>query len=132
MDALGAENKSDVEVAVLNGQDRQALDNFPFIGQPVHSLRVTLPGEPSPTREDVARLQNQLAPRDLNDPFLAVFNKPSTKKSTETHHFCEACTVPLPARGQDWQMHLEGVRHQRQILSLCEQGELGHIPQGKF
>ena len=132
MDALGAENQSEVEVAVLNGQDQQALDNFPFIGQPVHSFRVTPPGEPSPTREDVACLKKQLAPCDPDDPFLAVFNKPSTEKSTETHHFCEACTVTMPARDEDWQMHLEGVSHQCQILSLCEKGELGHIPRGEF
>ena len=133
MDALGSENQSDVEVAGLNGQDQQALENFPWIGQPVHPRRVSVFGEPSPIlRHDVACLQKRLAPRDPNDPFLAVFNKPSTEKSTETQFFCEACTVPMPARDQDWQMHLEGVSHQCQILSLCEKGELGHLPGSEF
>ena len=135
MDALGAENQSDVEVAGLNEQDQQALENFPWIGQPVHPRRVTLPnlGEPSPKlREDVARLRSRWTPRELNSPLFAVYNKPSTEKSTETQFFCEACTVSMPAGDQDWQMHIEGVSHLCQLLSLCGTGELGHIPRGEF
>ena len=134
MDALGAEDQTAVEAAGLTGQDQQALDNFQAYH--IHPLRphyATLPSRSNiRLREDVARLQSRLAPRDLHDPFLAVYNKPSIEKSTETHHFCEACTVPMPARDQDWQMHLEGARHQCQILSLREKGELGHTPQGEF
>ena len=131
--SLGGENQN-VEVAGLNGQDQQALDSFRGIhGRPVRPRHVTLPGRPNTKlREDVARLRNRLAPGDLDDPFLALFNKPSNEKSTETHYFCEACTVPIPARDQDWLMHLEGVSHQCQILSLCEKGKHGCITRGEF
>ena len=130
--SLGGENQN-VEVAGLNGQDQQALDSFRGIhGRPVRPRHVTLPGRPNTKlREDVARLRNRLAPRDLDNPFLALFNKPSNEKSTETRYFCEACTVSMPARDQDWQMHSNGLSHHCQILSLCEKGELGHIPQGE-
>ena len=131
--SLRGGNQIDVEVAGLNEQDQQALDSFREThGRPVRPRHVTLPGRPNTRlREDVARLRNRLAPRDLDDPFLALFNKPSNEKSTETHYFCEACTVSMPAREQDWQMHSNGLSHHCQILSLCGKGELGHIPQGE-
>ena len=128
MDALSPKDQADVEVAALNGQDQPALDLRGFRDQLRH---VTLPRWPNTRlRSDVARLQNRIASRHLNDPFLALFNNPSTDKSIETHHFCEACTVFVPARGQDWQTHSKGV-HLSQILSLCEEGELGHVPRGE-
>ena len=68
-------------------------------------------------------------PRDVTDSLLAAFNKPSTEKS---RYFCEACAVPVLACDLDWQMHLNGAGHQRQILSLREKGELGHRPQGEL
>lgn len=116
--------------------DAGALDSFRGThGQPVHPRHMlhTLPGRPNTRpRQDVARLQYQLSPRDVNDPFLAVFNKPSTERSTRTRYFCEACAVPVLACDLDWQMHLNGAGHQRQILSLRENGELGHRPQGEL
>ena len=70
----------------------------------------------------------QYDPAMLNDPFVALYNEPSRDKSDERKYFCEACTVRMPAREQDWQMHTSGLVHKAQIISLSQTSELGHLP----
>lgn len=89
-----------------------------------------LAGMPNTVRQGVARQQSRLAARLVSDPLVAIYNVPSKDNSTASHYFCEACVAYLPAREQDWQIHLSGIDHQSQILSLCGTGELGHTPLG--
>ena len=101
------------------------------LGQPRYA-HSGLAGRPdTKLGESVARLQSNLASRLGSDPLVAIYNSPSKEKSTDRRFFCEACTIGVPAREQDWQMHSAGLTHQCQILSLCERGELGHMPAGE-
>ncbi len=126
--------ETQVEFVGLNEQDQLALDSFRSIhGQPILPRHPELAGrkQNATFHQDFAHLQKKLGPRLQRDAVLAVYNNPSSERSTEKQHFCEACTVYIPAHEQDWRAHISGVRHQCQLLSLCSEGELGHMPQGK-
>ena len=126
--------ETQVEFSGLNEQDQLALDSFRSIhGRPTVPRRPNLAGRKQTPKflEDFAHLQKRLRPRLQSDAALAIHNHTSSEKRTERQHFCEACTVYLPAHEQDWRAHIKGVSHQCQLLSLCSEGELGHMPQGK-
>ena len=127
--------ETQVEFLGLNEQDQLALDSFRSLhGQPILPRQPKLVGRRQNTKflQDIAHLQQKLEPCLQRDAVLAMYNNPSNEKSTKKQYFCEACTVYLPAHQQDWQAHLKGVSHQCQLLSLCSEGELGHMPQGKL
>ena len=126
--------ETQVEFLGLNEQDQLALDSFRSLhGQPILPRHPKLAGRRQNTKflQDIAHLQQKLGPCLQRDAVLAMYNNPSNEKSTKKQYFCEACTVYLPHQ-QDWQAHLKGVSHQCQLLSLCSEGELGHMPQGKL
>ena len=113
----------------MDGQDalQNFLENNGRRVAPRHARLVSRPN--TKLRQDVAHLQSMLSAR-MSDPWVAVYNIPSRKECDDRKYFCEACTVCMPAREQDWQMHSTGLTHQCQILSLCGKGELGHMPAG--
>ena len=124
-----------VEFVGLNEQDQLALDGLRSIhGRPILPRHPKLAGRQQNTKflQDFAHLKKKLGPRLVTDAVVAIYSKPSSEKSTEKQHFCEACTVYLPAHEQDWRAHSKEISHQCQLLSLCSEGELGHMPQGKL
>ena len=113
-------------------QAQQTLDSFrDNVCDPVLP---TLAGKTTTKlRQDLARLQGSLSPCTTSQTFLAVYDSPSTQTThNRRQFFCEACAVHVPAREQDWQMHISGTIHQCQVLSLMQTGELGHLPSGSF
>lgn len=56
---------------------------------------------------------------------------PSDRSSSRVLH-CDACDVWVPRRPGDWETHIAGIRHRRQMLSLREHGERGHLVQSVF
>ena len=59
-------------------------------------------------------------------PAAAQYNRPS-KGSNAKQYFCEACTCYTAAREQDWRMHIAGIKHQRQLVSLQHTGQFGNL-----
>jgi len=54
-------------------------------------------------------------------------NQPSTKSTQRLFH-CGACDVWVPSgRSGNWEIHIAGIRHQRELLSLREHGERGRF-----
>ena len=100
------------------------------LGQPRRAHTMVAGFPETELRQSIARLQTNLASRLGSDPLVAIYISPSKEKSTDGRFFCEACTVGVPAQEQDWQRHSAGVTHQSQILSLCDRGELAHMPEG--
>ena len=130
--------ETQVEFVGLNEQDQLALDSFRSIhGQPTLPRDPTVAGRQHAAQntrflQDFAHLKKKIGPRLVTDAVVAIYSKPSSEKSTEKQHFCEACTVYLPAHEQDWRAHSKEISHQCQLLSLCSEGELGHMPQGRL
>lgn len=56
---------------------------------------------------------------------LTRYNSP-THKSDSKRYFCEACSCSVSARDNDWDIHVSGVKHQRQLVSLLHTGQLGN------
>lgn len=135
--ATGPEVQSEVDFEGLDDVAQNEIELHSYrggrgrLGQPRYA-NAGLAGRPdTKLRQSVARLQRNLASRLGSDPLVAIYNSPSKEKSTDRRFFCEACTIGVPAREQDWQMHSAGLTHQCQILSLCDSGELGHMPAGE-
>ncbi len=83
-------------------------------------------GKPAHKRNRALLAQDQDAePSDDNKVLLARHNRPS-KKSNSKQYFCEACNCSVAARERDWGIHVSGIKHQRQIVSLLHTGQLGH------
>lgn len=61
-----------------------------------------------------------------SNPLVAQYKKPSNKSSSK-QYFCEACSCSVGRRDQDWQTHVTGNRHQRQLVSLQHTGQLGNV-----
>lgn len=64
-------------------------------------------------------------PADDAKALLTRYNTPTCKTNSK-RHFCEACSCSVPAREGDWDVHLSGVKHQRQLVSLLHTGQLGN------
>lgn len=116
--------------SLLNKEEQQLVEAFRGIGGgPMHVLPRKNPEVINrPTvllREVVAEYYHSSV---LNKPLVAAFNCPTPDKLDSRKYFCEACTIPVPAREQDWQTHAAGVVHKWQMLSLCMLGELSHQP----
>lgn len=56
---------------------------------------------------------------------LTRYNTP-THKSESKRYFCKACSCSVSARTNDWDIHVSGVKHQRQLVSLLHTGQLGN------
>lgn len=54
------------------------------------------------------------------------YSQPSNKSTAKVLH-CAACDVWVPRRDGDWQVHIAGIRHRRQTLSLREHGQRGKL-----
>lgn len=64
------------------------------------------------------------APSQDARALLTRYNRP-TQKSDPKRYFCEACSCSVAAHGNDWDTHVSGVKHQRQLVSLLHTGQLG-------
>jgi hypothetical protein len=58
-------------------------------------------------------------------------NRPRESSSPKLWH-CEACDVLVPRRPGDWEVHVAGIRHRRQVLSLREHGQRGRLVMSVF
>ena len=67
----------------------------------------------------------------LPAPPSDTYNEPSDRSTPRVLH-CAACGVWVPRRDGDWQVHIAGIRHRRQILSLREHGERGRLVLSAF
>ena len=91
--------ETQVEFVGLNEQDQLALDSFRSIhGQPTLPRDPTVAGRQHAAQntrflQDFAHLKKKIGPRLVTDAVVAIYSKPSSEKSTEKQHFCEACTV---------------------------------------
>lgn len=132
MTSANREVQPAVEFEGLNEQDQGVLDSFRGLhGRPILPRHPELAGRPNTKlRQAVARHKSRLAARLVSDPLVAIYNVPAKERSNDRKYFCEACGVSMPAREQDWQIHSIGIGHQCQLLSLCDKGELGHVPLG--
>lgn len=65
------------------------------------------------------------APSQDVSALVTRYNTP-THKSDSKRYFCEACSCSVSARGNDWDTHVSGVKHQRQLVSLLHTGQLGN------
>lgn len=100
---------------VLSGAPSQNSRRY----RPKHKQRT----DRMPTHAPTARSSSaQQAPV----PVVAQYNRPS-KGSNSKQYFCEACKCYTAAREQDWQMHIVGIKHQRQMVSLQHTGQLGNL-----
>lgn len=64
-------------------------------------------------------------PAEEAKALLTGYNTP-TFKTDSKRYFCEACSCSVPARDGDWDVHVSGVKHQRQLVSLLHTGQLGN------
>lgn len=64
-------------------------------------------------------------PSDEAKALLTRYNTP-TRKPDSKRYFCEACSCSVSARGNDWDVHVSGAKHQRQLVSLLHTGQLGN------
>lgn len=121
---------------VLDWEAQQTLDSFRQIygnNTPQLQKRVLLAGRlTTQTRQDLARLQSSATLHTPRQAFLAVYDSPGLQTTDDRQYFCDACAARVPAREQDWRMHIAGVSHQCQMLSLARTGELGHMPSGSL
>ena len=68
---------------------------------------------------------NVAGPSEEAKTLLTGYNAP-TFKTDSKRYFCEACSCSVPARDGDWDVHVSGIRHQRQLVSLLHTGQLGN------
>ena len=119
----------------LDSEAQRTLDSFrQTYGRPVLTRKhVLLAGRlTTQTRRDLARLQSSAPLHTPRQAFLAVYDSPGLQTTDDRQYFCDACAARMPAREQDWRMHIAGVSHQCQMLSLARTGELGHMPSGSL
>ena len=64
-------------------------------------------------------------PSDHDQALLARHNTPSSRSNSKLYH-CEACDCPVGAHERDWAVHISGVKHKRQLVSLLHTGQLGN------
>lgn len=69
--------------------------------------------------------RNEASPSDDSKTLLARCKRP-TRKNGSKQYFCEACSCSVPARDNDWQTHVSGTKHQRQLVSLLHTGQFGN------
>lgn len=68
---------------------------------------------------------NVAEPSNGGNALLTRYNTPTCKTDSK-RYFCEACSCSVSARGHDWDTHVSGVKHQRQLVSLLHTGQLGN------
>ncbi|KAL4446824.1 hypothetical protein ABPG77_008068 [Micractinium sp. CCAP 211/92] len=66
----------------------------------------------------------------IADP-LSAHNQPGPR-STARVAYCTACDVFVPRRPGDWEVHVAGIRHRRQLLSLRTYGERNRLVLSAF
>ena len=64
-------------------------------------------------------------PSDHDQALLARHNKPTSRSNSKLYH-CEACDCPVGPHERDWAVHISGVKHKRQLVSLLHTGQLGN------
>ena len=64
-------------------------------------------------------------PSEEAKALLTRYNTP-TRKPDSKRYFCEACSCSVSARGNDWDTHVSGIKHKRQLVSLLHTGQPGN------
>lgn len=104
-----------------------------LLGDPAGPSGVNAPSSMPCTRRHKAAKKRPRATlsEDTAEPpkeaktLLTRYNTP-TRKPDSKRYFCEACSCSVSARGNDWDIHVSGVKHQRQLVSLLHTGQLGN------
>ena len=55
---------------------------------------------------------------------LDKYSRPNKKAPKQW--FCEACSCTTAAREKDWDVHIKGIKHKRQLVSMMHTGQLGN------
>ena len=125
------------EHAASAPQSARACHDLDFVakllGDPAALSGIDAPSSIPCTRRHKAAKKRPRAPsRDSSkEPseeakaLLTRYNTPSRKPDSK-RYFCEACSCSVSARGNDWDIHVSGVKHQRQLVSLLHTGQLGN------
>lgn len=83
-------------------------------------------------QQDVQQQQQQQpAGSGSGGDALAAYGRPGPRSTARVAH-CEACDVWVPRRAGDWEVHVEGIRHRRQLLSLRVHGERNRLVLSAF
>jgi hypothetical protein len=83
-------------------------------------------------QQDVQQQQQQQpAGSGSGGDALAAYGRPGPSSTARVAH-CEACDVWVPRRAGDWEVHVEGIRHRRQLLSLRVHGERNRLVLSAF
>lgn len=110
----------------LTPDEQQLVSDFCGIGEEP----IQFPSNYAVLRKPTLKLRQLVAksykPAILADPLVASFNVPRPDKSGRHSYFCEACVTQVPAYEEDWAMHIAGVLHKWQLMSLHHTGELLH------
>jgi hypothetical protein len=64
-------------------------------------------------------------PSDHDQALLARHNIPTSRSNSKLYH-CEACDCPVAPHERDWAVHISGIKHKRQLVSLLHTGQLGN------
>lgn len=64
-------------------------------------------------------------------PAAAASSLPSNRSTSKALH-CSVCDVWVPKKGDIWEIHIAGLRHRREKLSLDIHGERGHVVVSQF
>ena len=68
---------------------------------------------------------DEAQPSDQHKALLARYSRPSNRPNSK-QYFCEACECSVAAREHDWFVHVSGIKHKRQLLSLLHTGQRGN------
>lgn len=62
---------------------------------------------------------------------LAAYGRPGPRSTARAQH-CAACDCWVPKRPGDWEVHVAGIRHRRQLLSIRVHGEPNRLVLSAF
>ena len=101
-----------------------------LLGDPVASHLAAPPCTRQPKAAKKRRRLNvieqpEASPSDNGKALLARYKSPTSRNGSK-QFFCEACSCSVPARDNDWQVHIMGIKHQRQLVSLLHTGQFGN------
>eukprot|EP00891_Asterochloris_glomerata_P003182 jgi/Astpho2/3182/Aster-x1129 len=76
--------------------------------------------------------QQQFRERQEQDARLQQYQQPGSRSTAAALH-CQACNCWVPPQPADnWQQHVKGIRHRRQLVSMRLTGQLGNMTVSLF